>query len=215
MRLRPSGKQGPVATQARELRRLSAEPGLDLGASGADARPRRLGPAGAPARASRRTIARCCAGRAIGAQIAADVRDMRGEDREGEGDATTSGSSSRCAAAWSTSSSSPSFCRSSARTTIPRCSTRTPWLALAKTAPGGGAVAGRCRNPAPGGDALSHADASACGSASTSRSFRKRRRAALKDLLARASDMPDFATLEAMLKDTLEAVHEPYERIVA
>ena len=31
---------------------------------------------------------------------------------------------------------------------------------------------------------------------------------ALKDLLARASDMPDFATLEAMLKDTLAAVHE-------
>jgi glutamate-ammonia-ligase adenylyltransferase len=38
---------------------------------------------------------------------------------------------------------------------------------------------------------------------------------ALKDLLARASDMPDFATLEAMLKDTLAAVHERYERIVA
>jgi glutamate-ammonia-ligase adenylyltransferase len=32
---------------------------------------------------------------------------------------------------------------------------------------------------------------------------------ALKDLLARASDMPDFATLEAMLKDTLVAVHAP------
>jgi glutamate-ammonia-ligase adenylyltransferase len=38
---------------------------------------------------------------------------------------------------------------------------------------------------------------------------------ALKDLLARASDMPDFATLEAMLKDTLAAVHELYDRIVA
>jgi glutamate-ammonia-ligase adenylyltransferase len=38
---------------------------------------------------------------------------------------------------------------------------------------------------------------------------------ALKDLLARASDMPDFATLEGMLKDTLGAVHELYERIVA
>ncbi|MGD0530837.1 MAG: bifunctional [glutamine synthetase] adenylyltransferase/[glutamine synthetase]-adenylyl-L-tyrosine phosphorylase [Methyloceanibacter sp.] len=38
---------------------------------------------------------------------------------------------------------------------------------------------------------------------------------ALKDLLARASDMPDFATLEGMLKDTLEAVHETFERIVA
>jgi glutamate-ammonia-ligase adenylyltransferase len=38
---------------------------------------------------------------------------------------------------------------------------------------------------------------------------------ALKDLLARAADMPDFATLEACLKDTLVAVHEAFERIVA
>jgi len=38
---------------------------------------------------------------------------------------------------------------------------------------------------------------------------------ALKDLLARASDMPDFATLEASLKDTLAAVHEAFDRIVA
>jgi [glutamine synthetase] adenylyltransferase / [glutamine synthetase]-adenylyl-L-tyrosine phosphorylase len=38
---------------------------------------------------------------------------------------------------------------------------------------------------------------------------------ALKDLLARASDMPDFATLEATLQDTLAAVHEAFDRIVA
>jgi glutamate-ammonia-ligase adenylyltransferase len=37
---------------------------------------------------------------------------------------------------------------------------------------------------------------------------------ALKDLLARATDMPDFATLEATLKDTLTAVHEAFERVV-
>jgi glutamate-ammonia-ligase adenylyltransferase len=37
---------------------------------------------------------------------------------------------------------------------------------------------------------------------------------ALKELLARASDMPDFATLESTLKDTLTAVHEVFERIV-
>jgi glutamate-ammonia-ligase adenylyltransferase len=37
---------------------------------------------------------------------------------------------------------------------------------------------------------------------------------ALKDLLARASEMPDFATLEASLKDTLQAVHEAFDRIV-
>ena len=38
---------------------------------------------------------------------------------------------------------------------------------------------------------------------------------ALKDLLARAAEMPDFATLEASLNDTLAAVHEAFERIVA
>jgi glutamate-ammonia-ligase adenylyltransferase len=38
---------------------------------------------------------------------------------------------------------------------------------------------------------------------------------ALKGLLARASDAPDFATLEATLKDTLAAVQEAFERIVA
>jgi glutamate-ammonia-ligase adenylyltransferase len=38
---------------------------------------------------------------------------------------------------------------------------------------------------------------------------------ALKDLLARASEMPDFTTLEASLKDTLAAVHEAFDRIVA
>jgi glutamate-ammonia-ligase adenylyltransferase len=38
---------------------------------------------------------------------------------------------------------------------------------------------------------------------------------ALKDLLARSSDLPDFATLEATLKDTLGSVHEAFERIVA
>ena len=38
---------------------------------------------------------------------------------------------------------------------------------------------------------------------------------ALKDLLARAAEMPDFATLEATLKDTLAAVHEAFDRIVA
>ncbi len=38
---------------------------------------------------------------------------------------------------------------------------------------------------------------------------------ALRDLLARASDMPDFDTLEATLKDTLAAVHEAFDHIVA
>ena len=38
---------------------------------------------------------------------------------------------------------------------------------------------------------------------------------ALKDLLARASDMPDFAALEATLKDTLAAVRESFDQLVA
>jgi glutamate-ammonia-ligase adenylyltransferase len=38
---------------------------------------------------------------------------------------------------------------------------------------------------------------------------------ALKDLLARAADMPDFDTLEATLKDTLVAVYAAFDRIVA
>jgi glutamate-ammonia-ligase adenylyltransferase len=37
---------------------------------------------------------------------------------------------------------------------------------------------------------------------------------ALKDLLARSADMPDFSTLEATLKDTLDAVHGAFGRIV-
>jgi [glutamine synthetase] adenylyltransferase / [glutamine synthetase]-adenylyl-L-tyrosine phosphorylase len=38
---------------------------------------------------------------------------------------------------------------------------------------------------------------------------------ALKELLARASDLPDFARLEATLKDMLAAAHEAFDRIVA
>jgi len=38
---------------------------------------------------------------------------------------------------------------------------------------------------------------------------------ALRELLARASEMPDFDTLEAMLQDTLSAVHEAFDRLVS
>ena len=38
---------------------------------------------------------------------------------------------------------------------------------------------------------------------------------ALRELLARASEMPDFDTLEAMLQDTLTAVHEAFDRLVS
>ena len=38
---------------------------------------------------------------------------------------------------------------------------------------------------------------------------------ALRDLLARSADMPDFSTLEATLKDTLTRVHSAFNRLVA
>jgi glutamate-ammonia-ligase adenylyltransferase len=37
---------------------------------------------------------------------------------------------------------------------------------------------------------------------------------ALKDLLARAAEMPDFSSLEAALKETLAAVRAAFERLV-
>ncbi len=37
---------------------------------------------------------------------------------------------------------------------------------------------------------------------------------ALRDLLARAAEMPDFETLEVTLRDTLEAVHAAFDRII-
>jgi glutamate-ammonia-ligase adenylyltransferase len=38
---------------------------------------------------------------------------------------------------------------------------------------------------------------------------------ALRDLLARSADMPDFSTLEATLKDTLARVHGAFNRLVS
>ena len=38
---------------------------------------------------------------------------------------------------------------------------------------------------------------------------------ALRELLARSADMPDFSTLEAMLKDTIESVRDAFDRLIA
>ena len=85
MRLRPSGRSGPVATQIDALRELSGERGLDLGAHGADARARRVGVAGI--RGARRGghPRRAAAASATPALIAGDVVEMRARDRQGEG----------------------------------------------------------------------------------------------------------------------------------
>ena len=54
MRLRPSGRSGPVATRIDSFAELPGDRSLDLGAHGADARPRGVRVAGDSRRASRR-----------------------------------------------------------------------------------------------------------------------------------------------------------------
>ncbi len=89
MRLRPSGQKGPVAAQL-YVPRLSGQRGLDLGASGADPRPRHLRPAGIAPRAWRRPSGTPSRVRATPRLIAKDVRDMRARI-EGERGRTISG----------------------------------------------------------------------------------------------------------------------------
>ncbi len=67
MRLRPSGRQGPVATSLAAFRRLPAGRGLDLGASGADPRARDRGGRGAIAHDVEAVSPICCAGQRAGA----------------------------------------------------------------------------------------------------------------------------------------------------
>ncbi len=86
--LRQSGAGGD---QACELHRLSAGLGLDLGASGADPRARRLRPDRPRASSSSATISEVLRRPRDRAHVAADVRDHARQDRGGEGDAPTSG----------------------------------------------------------------------------------------------------------------------------
>ena len=77
MRLRPSGRSGPLATSIDSFAELPGERGVDLGAHGADARARRLRLAGLPGAGGDADPARCCAGRAMRELVAGDVAEMR------------------------------------------------------------------------------------------------------------------------------------------
>ncbi len=77
MRLRPSGRSGPLATQIDGVCQLSGDRSLDLGAPGADARARRRGVAGSSPLVSRPRSAASCAGRATPPRWRRDVVEMR------------------------------------------------------------------------------------------------------------------------------------------
>ena len=77
MRLRPSGQKGPVATQLSSFEHYQDERGLDLGAHGADARPRGLGAGRGCAARVEAAIRDVLVRPRDRAKIAADVRDMR------------------------------------------------------------------------------------------------------------------------------------------
>ena len=76
LRLRPSGRKGPLATSLERLRALSARGGGDLGAHGADARARRSRRRGL-AREIALVRRRRSASRASPRKLARDIRDMR------------------------------------------------------------------------------------------------------------------------------------------
>ncbi len=65
-----------------------------------------------------------------------------------------------------------------------------------------------------GGAALSGPDADPAAVPARRRSIRRRRRRACCSLLARAADVPDFATLEATLIDTQARVRASFVRIL-
>ncbi len=77
MRLRPSGRQGPVATSLRRFPRLSADRGLDLGASGADPRAARWPAIRRCGTRSRPSAASLLAAKGQGAAVLPDVAAMR------------------------------------------------------------------------------------------------------------------------------------------
>ena len=134
MRLRPSGQQGAGRHAAVELRRLPGERGLDLGAHGADARPRHLRAAGA-ARARRGGDPRTSL--VLAARPGEDrrrrARHARAH-RQGEGHRRHLGSEAGARRPGRSGVHRPvPATRACARAT-PRCSTRTRWRPSASCA---------------------------------------------------------------------------------
>ena len=86
MRLRPSGSQGPVATSLASFIDYQRELGLDLGASRAHPRPRRLRSARAPAHHRAHHLRGAAPEAGPGAGRSRRPRHAR-QDRGGEGDA--------------------------------------------------------------------------------------------------------------------------------
>ena len=87
MRLRPSGRSGPLATQIDGFAELPGARGVDLGAHGAHPRARRSRGRPNLPRVSRPLSARCFAASATPPSIAADVVEMRAAIAKEKGDA--------------------------------------------------------------------------------------------------------------------------------
>ena len=198
---------------ARCVRRLPAQGGLDLGAHGAHPRARGVGVvAGARSRGR--------GGDPRGAVQPARRRQVRGRrrrdaprDRGREGRRGPAGTSRTPPAASSTSSSS----RNTSSSFTPRASRRSSTLRPVACSNGRrGSASSRSRTPR------------CCGrrSGSTRTSTQilrlclagpfepKSAGGSLLSLLARAADVPDFATLEAHLAETQERVRKCFERIL-
>ncbi len=86
LRLRPSGRKGPLATSLAAFAHYQRRRGGDLGAYGADPRSRGRRRRRAGARHRRRRRPRRCASRASRAKLAREIRDMRALIAKEKGD---------------------------------------------------------------------------------------------------------------------------------
>ena len=213
MRLRPSGNQGPVATKLSSFNRLSGEFGLDLGASGSD--PRSGGHGSRPAQAARSsaTIREVLSRPRDRAQVAAEVRAMRDKIAEDKGSSEI----------WDLKHVRgglidlefvAQFLQIVGAAEHPEVLDQNTELALTKLSAAGVLSPGDAEIMVPAAR-LYHTLTQLIRLCLDKPFVAEDAPRALKDLLARASDMPDFATLEVTLKDTLAAVHEAFDRIVA
>ncbi len=197
MRLRPSGQQGPVATQLSSFIALSGQGGLDVGASGADARPRRRRAAGAAGRRVEAAIRDASWQPRDRAKVAADVRDMRAAHRQGEGHRRHLGAEAGARRPGRSGVHRPVPATRERRRATQTCSARAPWR------PAGLSAAGLL--PAAAAEALLPAARLLNNLTQVLRlcldgPFEPAKAPeGLKALLARAGEAPDFRHLEAEL----------------